>query len=98
MESATNLEAARSAYGCALSGLRFARACASRRHKIHKIIFCVSCAFLWLIPTIQAQSKFTLEQIFAKMDEVQKTFRSAVSDIERTHVTVFVNDKDIRVQ
>ena len=29
------------------------------------------------------------------MDEVQKTFRSATADVERTHVTVLVNDKDV---
>jgi outer membrane lipoprotein-sorting protein len=50
---------------------------------------------LWLAPSFQAQSKYTLDQIFAKMDEVQKTFRSAAADIERTHVTVLVNDKDV---
>jgi len=51
---------------------------------------------LWLIPLSQAQGNgYSLEQVFAKMDEVQKTFRSAAADIERTHVTVLVNDKDI---
>ena len=59
-------------------------------------IFCVSCAFLWLIPSLRAQGKFTLDQVFAKMDEVQKTFKSTAADIERTHVTVLVNDKDVR--
>src|SRR5215468_6243959 len=68
---------------------------ATKKHKKLKTIFCGFCGFLSLIPTIQAQSKFTLEQIFAKMDEVQKTFRSAAADIERTHVTVLVNDKDV---
>ena len=29
------------------------------------------------------------------MDEMQKDFRSTVADIERTHVTVLVNDKDV---
>ena len=29
------------------------------------------------------------------MDEVAKTFRSVEADIERTHVTVLVNDKDV---
>src|SRR5437667_11764384 len=62
---------------------------------IHIRIFCVFCAFLWLAPSFQAQSKYTLDQIFAKMDQVQKTFRSAAADIERTHVTVLVNDKDV---
>jgi outer membrane lipoprotein-sorting protein len=57
----------------------------------------VSCAFLWLVPLAQAQSKYTLDQVFSKMDEVQKTFRSVAADIERTHVTVLVNDKDVSV-
>src|SRR6266487_2124207 len=69
---------------------------ATKKHKTHKIIFCVFCAFLWLIPPSQAQPDgYTLDQVFAKMDEVQKRFRSAAADIERTHVTVLVNDKDV---
>jgi outer membrane lipoprotein-sorting protein len=80
---ATNLEAARY------------RACASRTHKIRRKILGGFCAFLWLVPVAQSQGKYTLDQIFAKMDEVQKTFRSAAADIERTHVTVLVNDKDV---
>ncbi len=70
---------------------------ATNTHKSYKVIlFCVFCAFLWLIPPSQAQGNgYSLEQVFAKMDEVQKTFRSAAADIERTHVTVLVNDKDI---
>src|SRR5215468_199179 len=43
----------------------------------------------------QAQGTYTLEQVYAKMDEVAKTFRSAQADIERTHVTIVVNDKDV---
>src|SRR6266566_2894460 len=72
------------------------RKSATKRHKTHKIIFCVFCASLWLIPPSQAQPDgYTLDQVFAKMDEVQKRFRSAAADIERTHVTVLVNDKDV---
>jgi len=51
--------------------------------------------FLSLSPMSQAQGTYTLDQVFAKMDEVAKTFRSAQSDIERTHVTILVNDKDV---
>src|SRR5438445_1638410 len=73
-----------------------ARKSATKRHKTHKIIFCVFCASLWLIPPSQAQpDTYTLDQVFAKMDEVQKRFRSAAADIERTHVTVLVNDEDV---
>src|SRR5947208_8956723 len=72
------------------------RKSAAKKHKRHKIIFCVFCAFLWLIPPSQAQPDgYTLDQVFAKMDEVQKRFRSTAADIERTHVTVLVNDKDV---
>jgi len=53
------------------------------------------CALLWLVPAVQPQSKYTLDQVFARMDEVHKTFKSASADIERTHVTVLVNDKDV---
>ena len=72
------------------------RKSATKMRKIHKMSFCVFCAFLWLIPLVQAQgNSYTLDQIFAKMDEVQKRFRSAAAEIERTHVTVLVNDKDV---
>jgi outer membrane lipoprotein-sorting protein len=43
----------------------------------------------------QAQGSYTLEQVYAKIDEVAKTFRTAQADIERTHVTVVVDDKDV---
>ena len=45
--------------------------------------------------SLKAQSAFTLDQVFAKMDEVAKTFKSTESNIERIHVTVLVNDKDV---
>src|SRR5262245_12153260 len=41
-----------------------------------------------------AQSVFTLDQVFAKIDEVSKTFKSTEANIERTKVTVIVDDKD----
>src|SRR5262245_12353930 len=59
-----------------------------------KKMLCFLC-FFWLIPVAQAQSTYTLDQVFAKMDEVSKTFRSTQADIERTHVTILVNDRDV---
>jgi len=59
-----------------------------------KKIACLLC-FLWLSPMSQAQGTYTLDQVFAKMDEVAKTLRSVQSDIDRTHVTILVNDKDV---
>jgi outer membrane lipoprotein-sorting protein len=61
-----------------------------------KKIACLLCFLsLSFSPVSQAQGTYTLEQVFAKMDEVAKTFRSTQSDIERTHVTILVNDKDV---
>ena len=71
---------------------------ATKRHKIHKRFlgfFCEFCAFLWLILPLHGQGKVTLDQVFSKMDEVSKGFRSTAAEIERTHVTVLVNDKDV---
>src|SRR5437870_12153059 len=72
------------------------RRSATKRHKTHKIIFCVFCASLWLIPPSQAQPDgYTLEQVLTKMDAIHRGIRSAAAEIERTHVTVLVNDKDV---
>jgi outer membrane lipoprotein-sorting protein len=43
-----------------------------------------------------AQSSFTLDQVFAKLDETSKTFKSITANVEQTHVTVIVDDKDIK--
>lgn len=59
-----------------------------------KRVLCFLC-LLWLVPLSQAQSTYTLDQVFARMDEVAKTFRSSQAGIERTHVTVLVNDRDV---
>jgi len=59
-----------------------------------KKLLCLLCLVL-PVPLSQAQSTYTLEQVFAKMDEVAKVFRSSQADLERTHVTIIVNDKDV---
>lgn len=59
-----------------------------------KRLLCFLC-LLWLVPLAQAQSSFTLAQVFEKMDDVSKTFRSSQADLERTHVTIIVDDKDV---
>jgi outer membrane lipoprotein-sorting protein len=48
---------------------------------------------LWLLPALYAQT--TLDQVFSKMDETAKGFRSVEAGLERTKVTVLVNDKDV---
>jgi len=55
---------------------------------------CVSVS-LWLLPSVWAQNAFTLDQVFAKLDAVSKTFHSVQADLQRTHVTIIVNDKDV---
>src|SRR5215467_7104883 len=46
--------------------------------------------FLWLNPSLIAET--TLNQVFAKMDEAAKGFKSVECNLERTKVTVLVND------
>lgn len=55
-------------------------------------VMCLMC-LLWLIPLLRAET--SLDQVFAKMDETSKTFRSVECGLERTKVTVLVNDKDV---
>jgi outer membrane lipoprotein-sorting protein len=50
---------------------------------------------LSLIGIVHGQGASTLDQVFAKMDDVAKTFRAVEADVERTHVTILVNDKDV---
>ena len=47
---------------------------------------------LALCISVSAQSAFTLDQVFARMDVVAKTFSSIESTIEQDLVTVIVND------
>src|SRR5215831_4415769 len=55
-------------------------------------VLCLLC-FLWLSPSLHAQA--TLEKTFAKMDDVAKTFRTVDATLERTKVTVLVDEKDV---
>src|SRR5437870_9770190 len=68
---------------------------ATKINEIHRTTLGAFCVFLLLSSSLTCQGKYTLDQVLAKMDEVQKRFRSAAADIERTHVTVLVNDKDV---
>lgn len=42
------------------------------------------------------QNSFTLDQVFAKLDAVSKSFKSIEANVEQTHVTVIVNDTDVK--
>ena len=55
-------------------------------------VLCFVC-LLWLTPTLPAQTN--LEQVLSKMDEVSKTFHSVETNLERTKMTLLVNDKDV---
>jgi len=41
------------------------------------------------------QAQTNLEQVLSKMDEVSKTFRTVDASLERTKVTVLVDEKDV---
>ena len=58
-----------------------------------KVLCCLS--LLWLTSAVHAQNKLTLDQVFANLDSVSRTFQNVQADIERTHVTVIVDDKDV---
>jgi len=55
-------------------------------------LLCLLC-LLWVVPTLNAQT--TLDQVFSKMDEASKGFRSVEANLERTKVTLLVNDRDV---
>src|SRR6516164_912039 len=55
-------------------------------------LLCLLC-LLWLTPPLHAQA--TLEQTFSKMDDVAKTFRTVDATLERTKITVLVDEKDV---
>ena len=48
---------------------------------------------LWLTPSLWAQ--MNLEQALSKIDEVSKNFHSVECTLERTKVTLIVDDKDV---
>src|SRR5205809_5418625 len=47
----------------------------------------------WLTSPLQGET--TLDQVFAKMNEIAKTFRTVDANLERTKVTVIVDEKDV---
>src|SRR6185295_20441 len=59
------------------------------------IVCAFFCAFSLMTPLLQAENKYTLEQVYANIDPVAKLFQNVQADVERTHVTVLVNDKDV---
>jgi outer membrane lipoprotein-sorting protein len=63
--------------------------------KLKKVATGLFCLLL-LVPmaaAVAAQGTYTLDQVLAKMDQTGKTFQSMQAAIERTKVTVLVNDK-----
>src|ERR1043166_7686936 len=68
----------------------------SRKSEVSWTFILLLASVFWLVASnLSAQNAYTLDQVFAKMDEVAKTFRSTEADIERTKVTLIVNDKDV---
>jgi len=72
----------------------------SHKERPHKetllaVFLCGFVSFFSMPSLSSAQGTYTLDQVLAKMDEVGKVFRSMQAAIERTKVTVIVNDKSV---
>ncbi|MGB8522343.1 MAG: outer membrane lipoprotein-sorting protein [Candidatus Acidiferrales bacterium] len=55
------------------------------------LVLCAICAGSWTAAS-QSRSSWTLESVLRQLDAQDKTFRSLSADVERTKVTVVVND------
>jgi outer membrane lipoprotein-sorting protein len=55
------------------------------------LAFCVVCSGSWTAAS-QSRGPWTLESVLRQLDAQDKTFRSLSADVERTKVTVVVND------
>ena len=52
---------------------------------------------LSVVPAFPApQGSIALDQVFAKLDETSKSFKSIEANVDQTHVTVIVDDKDVK--
>jgi outer membrane lipoprotein-sorting protein len=56
------------------------------------LALCVVCAGVWAAAS-QSHGPWTLEGVLRQLDAQDKTFRSLSADVERTKVTVVVNDR-----
>lgn len=57
--------------------------------------FVLTCAFAWAAPR-QNHPSWTVNSVLREMDSSAKDFRSLSADVERTNVTVVVNDKSVQ--
>src|SRR5262249_43781752 len=65
---------------------------ARRRKWVAVLLFWLLAPGFWL-PNLALAQTYTLDQVLAKMEENGKNFRSMQANLERTKVTVIVNDK-----
>ncbi len=63
--------------------------------KSRQIVFLLPIVIAFVAGPLKSapQNAFTLDQVLTKMGEIGKTFRSMQADVERTKVTVIVNDR-----
>src|SRR5438093_9810003 len=66
---------------------------ARSQNRARALVYLLASGFLLLASFTYAQGTYTLEQVLAKMEENGKNFRSMQASLERTKVTVIVNDK-----
>src|SRR5271154_405808 len=56
------------------------------------LVLCAICAGSWTAAS-QSRGSWTLESVLRQLDAQDKTFRSLSADVERTKVTIVVNDR-----
>lgn len=56
-------------------------------------LVCAACAVTWGSGVGQTRGSWTLERVLSELDDAAKGFHSLSADVERTKVTVVVNDK-----
>jgi outer membrane lipoprotein-sorting protein len=61
-----------------------------------RFVLLVIVAFLVIPITVSAQNAYKLDQVFAKLDEASKTVLSIEANVEQTHVTVVVDDHEVK--
>jgi outer membrane lipoprotein-sorting protein len=64
-----------------------------------KNMACLAFALILFLPVPRAfagQSSFTLEQVYTKIDEVSKAFKSTEANVQREYTTVIVNETEVK--
>jgi outer membrane lipoprotein-sorting protein len=64
-----------------------------------KNVACLALALILLVPVPRAfagQGSYTLDQVYAKIDEASKAFKSTEANVQREYTTVIVNETEVK--